>query len=67
MTTAVLKNNDEDFILECVGVLANLTISDLDYELLLQEYDLIPWIHGKLKPGKGGRLTLNHRPLVNIT
>lgn len=51
LTMAILKNNDEDFILECVGILANLTISDLDYELLLREYDLIPWIHNKLKPG----------------
>lgn len=51
LTTAILKNNEEDFILECVGILANLTISDLDYELLLREYDLIPWIHNKLKPG----------------
>ena len=52
LTMAILKNNEEDFILECVGILANLTISDLDYELLLKEYDLIPWIHNKLKPGK---------------
>ena len=46
-----MKNNEEDFILECVGILANLTIADLDYELLLREYNLIPWIHDKLKPG----------------
>ncbi|KAF6024299.1 KIFAP3 [Bugula neritina] len=51
ITTAIMKNNEEDFILECVGILANLTISDLDYELLLTEYDLVPWINNKLKPG----------------
>jgi len=38
-------------MLEVVGVLGNLTIPDLDYELLLTEYNLIPWINKKLQPG----------------
>ena len=32
-------------------MLGNLTIENLDYELLLREYNLIPWIKGKLQPG----------------
>ena len=38
-------------MLECVGTLANLTIADLDYELLLNEFKLIPWIKQILQPG----------------
>jgi hypothetical protein len=47
----VLHSDDEDFSLECLGVLGNLTIPDLDYELILKEYQLIPWIKMKLQPG----------------
>ena len=38
-------------MLECVGTLANLTIADLDYELLLNEFHLVPWIKQVLQPG----------------
>jgi len=38
-------------MLECVGTLANVTISDLDYELLLNEFNLVPWIKQILQPG----------------
>ena len=38
-------------MLECVGTLANLTIADLDYELLLNEFKLVPWIKQVLQPG----------------
>ncbi|KAH3798984.1 hypothetical protein DPMN_152588 [Dreissena polymorpha] len=31
---------EDDFALECLGVLGNLTIPDLDYELILKEYQL---------------------------
>lgn len=63
---AILKNNEEDFILECVGILANLTISDLDYELLLKEYDLIPWIHNKLKPGMYNSVVLRVHDIKHL-
>jgi len=39
-------------MLECVGTLANLTITDLDYELLLNEFHLVPWIKQVLQPSK---------------
>jgi len=38
-------------MLECVGTLANLTIADIDYELLLNEFKLVPWIKHILQPG----------------
>ncbi|PVD22006.1 hypothetical protein C0Q70_17809 [Pomacea canaliculata] len=47
----VLNGDSDDFALECLGILGNLTIPDLDYELILKEYDLIPWIKNKLQPG----------------
>jgi hypothetical protein len=50
MTDADTKS--EEFMLECVGTLANLTISDLDFELLLKEYSLVPWIKQILQPGE---------------
>ncbi|XP_078603734.1 kinesin-associated protein 3-like isoform X3 [Branchiostoma floridae x Branchiostoma japonicum] len=47
-----IKNcEDDDFVIECLGILGNLTIPDLNYELLLQEYDLVSFIKDKLKPG----------------
>ena len=53
-----MKEDSEEFMLEAVGILGNLTIPDLDYELLLREYDLVPWIKHKLQPGKtGARVT----------
>ena len=46
-----MKEEQEEFTLECVGILGNLTIPDLDYELLLREYDLVSWIKHKIQPG----------------
>lgn len=47
----MLRSDDEDFALECLGVMGNLTIPDLDYELILREYELVPWIKQRLQPG----------------
>ncbi|XP_072014617.1 kinesin-associated protein 3-like [Amphiura filiformis] len=51
---SIVKNSDdEELVVEALGILANLTIPDLDYELILKEYNLVPWIKGKLEPGAG--------------
>ena len=47
----VQKEESEEFMLEAVGILGNLTIPDLDYELLLNEFELVPWIKLRLQPG----------------
>lgn len=39
--------NDE-FIIECLGVMGNLTIPELDYEMLLFQYDLLGFMKKKL-------------------
>lgn len=48
----IQKSDSEEFRLECVGVLANLTSPDLNYELLLKEFNLVAWIKQNLQPGK---------------
>ncbi|KAJ8384515.1 hypothetical protein AAFF_G00204300 [Aldrovandia affinis] len=45
------QNEDEEFVIECLGTLANLTIPDLDWELVLKEYNLVPYLKDRLKPG----------------
>lgn len=44
--------SDKEFLLECLGVMANLTLPDLDYSQVLQQFRLIPWLRGHLVPGK---------------
>lgn len=43
--------NEDMWVLECLGTLANLTIPDLEWELVLKEYNLVPYLKDKLKPG----------------
>ena len=43
---------EEEFVIECLGTLANLVIPDLDWELVLKEYNLEPFLTERLKPGK---------------
>ncbi|KAM9435104.1 kinesin-associated protein 3a [Clarias gariepinus] len=45
------QDEDEEFMIECLGTLANLTIPDLDWELVLKEYNLVPFLKDHLKPG----------------
>ena len=39
-----VKSEDETFAVECIGTLANLNLPNIDYSLVLQEYDLINWL-----------------------
>jgi len=48
----IIKNfKDEEFVVECVGVLGNLNIAELEYSMLLKEYDLLNYIKSKITPG----------------
>lgn len=49
---ALNQSESQDFVLEVVGVLGNLELSDLDYSQILHRCDLIPWIRSNLVPGK---------------
>ncbi|KAE8748254.1 hypothetical protein FOCC_FOCC005093 [Frankliniella occidentalis] len=44
--------SDKEFLLECLGVMANLTLPDLDYSQVLEQFRLIPWLRKHLVPGK---------------
>ena len=60
-----MTENDETFLIEAVGTLANLTIPDIDYQALMDEYRLVDWIKSKLKPNsQDDELILNVVVLV---
>uniref|UniRef100_A0A3P9IH53 Kinesin-associated protein 3b n=1 Tax=Oryzias latipes TaxID=8090 RepID=A0A3P9IH53_ORYLA len=59
LAAEIQAEEEEDWVLECLGTLANLTIPDLDWELVLKEYNLVPYLKDQLKPGSAeGDLTL---------
>uniref|UniRef100_A0A4W4EGV4 Kinesin-associated protein 3a n=1 Tax=Electrophorus electricus TaxID=8005 RepID=A0A4W4EGV4_ELEEL len=51
LASQVGQDEEEEFVIECLGTLANLTIPDLDWELVLKEYNLAPYLKDHLKPG----------------
>lgn len=51
LSAQIGQNEEEEFMIECLGTLANLTIPDLDWELVLKEYNLVPFLKDHLKPG----------------
>ncbi|XP_053503258.1 kinesin-associated protein 3b isoform X2 [Ictalurus furcatus] len=58
LAAQISPEEDEEFVIECLGTLANLTIPDLDWELLLREYNLVPYLKERLKPGNTHLLSL---------
>lgn len=48
----VTECKDEDFVVECMGVLGNLSLPDLDYSSILHKHNLIPYFRSQLVPGK---------------
>lgn len=53
LAAEIRAEEEEEWVLECLGTLANLNIPDLNWELLLKEYNLVPFLKDKLKPGAG--------------
>ena len=51
LAAQISEEEAEEFVIECLGTLANLTIADLDWELVLKEYHLVPYLKDRLKPG----------------
>lgn len=49
---ALTQSESQDFVLELIGIMGNLTLPDLDYSQILQRCNLIPWIRNNLVPGK---------------
>lgn len=52
LAAEIRAEEEEEWVLECLGTLANLTIPDLDWELVLKEYNLVPYLKDRLKPGR---------------
>uniref|UniRef100_A0A8C0LE64 Kinesin associated protein 3 n=1 Tax=Canis lupus dingo TaxID=286419 RepID=A0A8C0LE64_CANLU len=52
LAAQISNDEEEEFVIECLGTLANLTIPDLDWELVLKEYKLVPYLKDKLKPAQ---------------
>lgn len=48
---ALTQSDCEEFVLEIVGVMGNLSLPDLDYSQILQRCNLIPWLRNTLVPG----------------
>lgn len=48
----IIKNfKDEEFVVECIGILGNINIPELEYSMMLKEYDLLTFIKSKIVPG----------------
>lgn len=62
LAAQISEEEAEEFVIECLGTLANLTIPDLDWELVLKEYNLVPYLKDRLKPGLDSRF--NVRDLI---
>lgn len=44
LAKAVVESRNEDFILECLGVLSNLYLPDLDWAEVFRHFDMISWV-----------------------
>ncbi|XP_040895979.1 kinesin-associated protein 3a [Toxotes jaculatrix] len=51
LAAQICEEEAEEFVIECLGTLANLTIPDLDWALVLKEYNLMAYLKDRLKPG----------------
>lgn len=51
LAAQINEQEAEEFVIECLGTLANLNIPNLDWELVLREYNLVPYLKDRLKPG----------------
>lgn len=51
LAAEISSEKEDTWVLECLGILANLTIPDLEWELVLKEYNLVSYLKDKLKPG----------------
>ena len=52
LAKAVQTGADEEFVLEALGILGNLTVEDVNFQQLLTDYDMLNYIKTKLQPGE---------------
>ena len=51
LAAQISEEEAEEFVIESLGTLANLTIPDLDWQLVLKEFNLVSYLKDRLKPG----------------
>lgn len=49
MAKAATESKNEEFVLECVGVLSNLHLADLDWAEIFKHFEMVTWVKGFLK------------------
>ncbi|KAF4518002.1 hypothetical protein B566_EDAN012754 [Ephemera danica] len=52
LAQAVQAAENEEFVVECLGVMGNLCVDNMDWERLIRQYQLIPWLRSHLVQGK---------------
>lgn len=48
LAKAVTESKNEDFVLECLGVLSNLCLPDLDWAEIFRHFDMVSWIESAI-------------------
>lgn len=56
--------DDEEFTVECLGILGNLALPDLDYSQIIHNFNLIPLVRNMLVPGELMIIHLSGRKLI---
>ncbi|XP_060922963.1 kinesin-associated protein 3-like [Limanda limanda] len=51
LAAQIHADEEEEWVCDCLGTLSNLTLPDLDWELMLKEYNLLPYLQDRLLPG----------------
>lgn len=51
--------DEEEFSVECLGILGNLALADLDYSQIIHNFNLIPLIRTMLVPGNAAIIALS--------
>ncbi|KAL3282486.1 hypothetical protein HHI36_005669 [Cryptolaemus montrouzieri] len=46
---AVVESKDEDFVRECIGILSNLNLPELDWAEIFKHFNMINWIERSLR------------------
>lgn len=52
LAQAVQAAECEEFVVECLGVMGNLSVENMDWERLIREYQLVPWLRAHLVQGE---------------
>ncbi len=42
------NNNEDDFVIECIGILGNLSGLNIDWAMVIRKCDIMPFIDSKL-------------------